>query len=417
MEATAATRTTAPRLGAAVVPLLALALLIQYVDRGNLGTAAPLMQRELHLSATQIGLLTSAFYWTYVPGQPLAGWLSHRINAYRTLALGLGLWSLATVATGFANGLAMLLGLRLLLGLGESAFFPSSSRLLARHQTVGRLGLANGAITIGLAIGPAVGTYGGGNLMAAAGWRTSFLVFGLVSLLWLAPWWLTTRRIDQAEAHEDETHPSPSFLQVAGRREAWGAALGHMTSTWAFYFVLSWLPLYLVKQRGFSLPEMATVAAAVYAVQAISNPLFGWLADRWIAGGGGVNLVRKTTAVVSHSIVGLALLGASIDDTRVAIACLLLAGAGFGMNSPVIYAIGQTLAGPHAGGKWMGLQNSVGNLSGIVGPIAVGMIVDATHSFGSAFLLSGAIALAGGLCWGVVIPKVAPLNWTTEARP
>src|SRR4051812_28339688 len=89
-----------PALGRAIVPLLALAVFINYVDRGNLATAAPLIKGELHLTAGQLGLLISAFFWTYVPAQILAAWLAERISAYRVLALGLGVWSIATAMTG-----------------------------------------------------------------------------------------------------------------------------------------------------------------------------------------------------------------------------------------------------------------------------------------------------------------------------
>ena len=411
MAATAAIRRAeTPRLGAAVVPLLALALLIQYVDRGNLGTAAPMIQRELRLSASQIGLLLSAFYWTYVPGQPLSGWLAHRLNPYRTLALGLVVWSVATMATGLVGGFAAFLGLRLLLGLGESAFFPCSSRLLARHLPAGSLGAANGLIAIGLSLGPAVGTYGGGHLMAAAGWRSSFLIFGAISLLWLAPWWFATRRLDQAESAETP-EAGPSYLEIAGRRQAWGAALGHFSIVWAFYFVISWLPLYLVKQRGFSMTEMATIAGVIYAVQAGSNLGFGWLADRWAARAADPGRVRKLVIVATHIVAGLALILGASGDIKLSIAGLLLAAVAFGANTPMLYANGQTLAGPRAGGKWMGFQNGIGNIAGIVGPLAIGTIVDATHSFSYAFLVSGAVALAGALCWGVIVPRIAPLEW------
>ena len=119
--------------GNGVVVLLALAIFINYVDRGNLATAAPLMKDELHLSASKFGLLLSAFFWTYVPGQIVAGWLVEKFNAYRTYALGLALWSISTALTGVASGFSMLIALRLLLGVGESVAFPCSSQLIAQH--------------------------------------------------------------------------------------------------------------------------------------------------------------------------------------------------------------------------------------------------------------------------------------------
>src|SRR5258706_7796100 len=103
-----------------MVAMLALAIFINYVDRGNLATAGPLIKTELNLSNTEFGLLVSAFFWTYTPAQLLAGWLAQRFNTYVVMGWGLALWALATIATGLAGSLATLLALRLLLGLGES---------------------------------------------------------------------------------------------------------------------------------------------------------------------------------------------------------------------------------------------------------------------------------------------------------
>src|SRR5882672_8890809 len=161
-----ATQLRVSAIGPTVVPLLAVAIFINYVDRGNLATAAPLIKDQLQLSSTQIGLLLSAFFWSYVPAQILAGWLAERINPYRTLALGLALWSIATAASGITSGFNTLIALRILLGLGESAAFPCSSKLLAHHLALDRLGGANGLLAAGQALGPAFGTFVGGMLIA-----------------------------------------------------------------------------------------------------------------------------------------------------------------------------------------------------------------------------------------------------------
>src|SRR5262249_43379451 len=145
-----------------------------------------------------VGLLLSSFFWTYVPAQILAGWLIGRIDAYRTLALGVAVWSVATALSGLAGGFASLLLLRLLLGLGEGAAFPGSSTLLAQHLPGGKLGAANGLLAVGLALGPAFGTFAGGLLMARVGWRMVFVVFGVASSLWLLPWWVVMRTASRA---------------------------------------------------------------------------------------------------------------------------------------------------------------------------------------------------------------------------
>jgi MFS family permease len=403
-------------MGAAVVPLLALAVFINYVDRGNLATAAPLIQGELKLSGTQLGILISAFFWSYVPGQLVAGWLSERINAYRTLALGLAIWSLSTVATGLVSGFAALVILRILLGLGESVAFPCSSKLLAHHLPEKKLGVANALIATGLALGPAFGTFVGGMLMARLGWRAVFLAFGCVSLLWLVPWLAETRHALREKSDTVE-EKEPSYLAILLRREAWGACFGHFCANYTFYFVISWLPLYLVKTRGFSLAQMAEIGGMIYVVSAASSLASGWIADRWMHRGASSNRVRKTLMIASCVGIAVAMLGGALGGPAVSVASLFLAGLAFGPGTATIYAIGQTLAGPRAAGKWVAMQNCVGNTAGIIAPIVTGALIDRTGQFTWAFALACAMSLAGVAFWGVMIPKIAPLTWTLSAKP
>jgi len=400
-----------PTLGTGIVLLLALAVFINYVDRGNLATAAPLMKDELGLTAGQIGVLLSAFFWTYMPGQMVAGWLAEKINPYRALALGLAVWSIATALTGLAAGFAMFIALRLLLGLGESVAFPCSSKLLAQHLPPHRLGLANGLIALGLSLGPAFGTFTGGMLMAQLGWRQVFILFGVVSMLWLWPWLVATRRLSAAD-DGPKVDAAPPFRAILARREAWGAGLGHFCCNYGFYFVISWLPLYLVKSRGFSVSQMAELGGLIYLVYAASSLAVGWLSDRWMAAGGSATLVRKTIICSGNVLTALAMLGCMIGNAPVVIASLFAAGVSFGFGSPNIFAIGQTLAGPRAAGKWVGFQNCVGNFAGIVAPIITGFVVDSTGEFTWAFAVAGLVSLTGVVGWGLIIPRIAVIDWT-----
>lgn len=406
-------QTSAGRFGWGVVALLALAVFVNYVDRGNVATAAPLIKDALHLSASQVGLLIAAFFWTYTPCQLLAGWMIERIDAYRTLALGLGLWSLATALTGLAGGFGALIALRLALGLGESAAFPASSTLLARHLPQDRLGVANGMIGLGLSLGPAVGTFVGGLLMARIGWRWVFLIFGGLSMLWLIPWLIRTRHLSRASA----TAPpgkGPAYLSLLRRRDAWGVYLGHFSANYATYFVLSWMPLYLVKARGYSVSAMAEIGGLIYLAYAASNALAGWLTDARIRRGASVNAVRKTAAAACHLTIAAGLVVGAASEPRLSVAGLFVAAVGMGFNSAGIFAIGQTLAGPWAAPKWIGAQNLAGNVAGMIGPVITGWIVDATGGFEWAFILSAVFALAGAVGWALVIRKVEPLDWSLE---
>jgi sugar phosphate permease len=134
--------------------LLALSVFINYIDRGNLSIAAPLLKDELGISASQLGILLSAFFWTYTALLFISGWLVDRFDVNLVLAAGFLIWSLATAITGIVHGFPMLLMMRLLLGIGESVAWPSCSKILARHIPEQHRGFANGIMIAGMKCGP-----------------------------------------------------------------------------------------------------------------------------------------------------------------------------------------------------------------------------------------------------------------------
>jgi MFS family permease len=240
-----------------IVFLLAAVLFINYVDRGTLAMAAPLIRGDLHIDDAQMGALLSAFFWTYATMQIPVGWLAERYGAHRVLAAGLMLWAVATMLMGTVHSFAALVVLRLLLGLGESAGFPCVSKLLALVVPPKGLGTANGIVGFAYLFGPAVGAYVGVRLMAQYGWRSAFLVFGGLSLLWLLPWARAARRVQATRVVSDAAAAdSPTFLMILKSPAMWGTGLGLLSANYTFYFMLSWLPSYLVRERGFTTLEM-----------------------------------------------------------------------------------------------------------------------------------------------------------------
>ena len=402
----------AARFTGGILTLLALAIFINYVDRGNLATAAPLIKSDLKLTNAQYGLLVSAFFWVYVPGQIVAAWFVQKINAYRTLALGLAVWSAATIATGFATGFLMLLVFRVLLGLGESAGFPASSKLLAQHIVPERLGTANAFVISGIYLGPAVGTFLGGLFVAHAGWRLLFIVFGAISLLWLAPWVMSTRTLS-AKTQADISIAEPPFRELLSKRQLWGASIGHFCNAYPWYLVLSWLPLYLVQSQGFSIAAMASLGGIVYGLSTVVCLSAGWLADRWIGGGADASRVRMTMITSCYFIWFLGMMACGIGGPRFAIAGLLISSLATGLAGFNLFAIGQTLAGPQASGKWIGIQNAIGNIAGIVAPVITGVLIDWTGQYRLAFLVAGLVALIGACCWMFLVRRAEPLAWST----
>lgn len=391
--------------------LLAAALFINYVDRGLLPTAAPLLQGDLHLNEFQLGVLFSAFFWTYAIIQIPIGWVAERFGADRVLAAGLLLWAISTMLVGVVSGFATLIALRLMLGLGESTGFPCVSKLLADRVPIQSLATANGIVGFGYLFGPAVGTFLGGLMMARFGWRAGFLCFGMLSLLWLWPW----SRVIAARAQTPVLAADTPTLGMLLRQPAlWGACLGHFSMNYTFYFMLSWLPFYLVKARGFSPTDMAQIAGAAYVVTALCALGGGWVIDRFIMRGGSPNLAHKSAMVFVHGGAVLCMFGMAAGERPLALAAVFAYQVMSGASAPSVYAIPQILAGARATGRWVGIQNAVGNFAGVVAPALTGLIIQTTGRFTAAFALSAAVSLVGVVGWVFMLPKLAELRWDAD---
>ena len=402
-----------PALSDGVILVLASAVLLNYVDRASLAIAAPVLQDELKLSAAEIGVLLSSFFWVYAPAQVLAGWLVHRFDIRVVLAAGVALWGAATALTGLAGGFASILVFRLILGLGESVMFPGYQLILTRHTAEHERGRANGFVGAGQGVGPMLGTLFGGLAMARFGWRVMFVGLGVVTLFWLVPWRLMTRH-RSFEAPSDHTSAPVSYGAILGRREFWGTALGHFSINYAFYFVITWLPTFLVKAGGFSLSEMAGIGAAIYGVYAVVTAVAGSLSDRWIRHGGSATLVRKTFLLTSAVGAAVTIAGSAVVQPREAVWLLAAAGVFFGLSTPTMFAMTGTLAGPRAAGRWAGAQNVAGQVAGIVAPIVTGIIVDRTGAFSWAFAVAAVAAIFALVAWGAVIRRVETVRWPGE---
>jgi ACS family D-galactonate transporter-like MFS transporter len=393
--------------------LLFVAVLINYVDRGNLSIAAPLLKEEWHLNASVLGALFSAFFWTYTAMQFVGGWVVDRFDPCRLLAWGFLVWSLATALAGLSTGFAMLLSLRLLLGIGESVVLPTSSKILARYLPEESRGFANGVLGSAMRCGAVAGSLGGGLLMAKYGWRPAFLGIGIVSLLWL-PAWLRWRPREELTSGKAVNHRTPAFKEILGRRSFWGASAGHFANNYLLYFMVTWLPFYLVREQHMTMVGMSRVAALYYMTDATSAFLTGWFADLWMRHGGTTTQVRKTAMGVGCTVAAVSLGCLSIATPHTYLYFLLAAGIGAGMQSAGVFAFGQTLAGTDGVGRWTGLQNGFANFAGVIGPALTGYLVDRTGHFGVALGIAAAMSLGGGCAWVFVVGRVEQIRWRSS---
>jgi MFS transporter, ACS family, D-galactonate transporter len=395
-----------------VLILLVASVAINYFDRGSLSIAAPAIKDELGISVSQLGVLLSALFWTYASFQIISGWLVDRFPVEWVLPAGFLLWSLAECGTGVAHGFGGLLVLQLMVGMGESVAYPSYSKIFAEHFVEHQRGFANACIDAGAKCGPALGTLLGGLFMARFGWRPIFLVLGLGSLLWLPLWFRWMPKSQRVPRHD--SHQKVSIQAIVSRRDAWATFIGHFCSNYFWYFVLTWLPFYLVRERHFSLSKMATIGAGAYLITGFVTTLTGFVSDRLIAGGATSTRVRKTCMGVGLGLAPIIVVVALVPDRKTSMLFLLIACMSYGVYSSSHWATTQTLAGPRAAGKWSGLQNCVANLAGVIAPLVTGVVVDKTGQFFWAFAIAGAVSLAGSVVYVFVLGRIEPVDWLLD---
>ena len=400
-----------------LVILLVLSIFINYVDRGNLSIAAPLLEKEMHLSPRDLGTLLSAFFWTYALFQlfGIAGWLADRFPVGWVFAAGFFAWSASTALTGMVTGFTALFLMRLLLGIGESLAYPCYSKMLTTGFPEEHRGFANALIDAGSKVGPGLGTFIGGLLVASVGWRWFFIVLGIGSLLWLIPWliWMPQRYKMAAAINVKDL---PSVAQILAERSAWGTFLGHFCGNYFWYFLLTWLPLYLTRERHFSMEGMAKVGSIAYFAIAGATVTAGWISDRLISSGRSATKVRKSIScggLVGSTIILPVVI---VNDLNLSITLLMMACISFGVYTSNHWAMVQTLAGPLAAGRWTSLMNGVGNLAGIVAAWLTGYVVNETNSFFLAFVISAAVVLTGAAMWAFVVGEVKEVQWHATRR-
>jgi MFS family permease len=396
--------------------LLVASIFINYIDRSNLSIAAPMVQDELSLSLEQLGSLLGAFFWTYALVQlfGIAGWLTDRFPVGWVFAIGFFIWSAATAITGLVTGFAAIFAMRLIVGAGESVAYPCYSKILASDFPQHHRGFANALLDAGSKLGPALGTLIGGLMVARLGWRVFFIALGVGSLLWLIPWFMYMPRDRAGEAVA--AHKGPALGEMLSKRSAWGAFGAHFCGNYFWFFLLTWLPSYVIRERKFSADKMAVVVSIAFGLMALATIAAGWWSDRRIARGVSPTVARKTC--VGGGLIGSTIIlpVSVVQDETFSIVLLLLACMAFGVYTSNHWAITQTLAGPLAAGRWTSIQNGVGNLSGIAAPWLTGVVVDRTGSFYLAFLVSAVIALVGAFLWTVVVGPVETVPWRDNSR-
>ena len=400
-----------------VVGLIALAALINYLDRATLSVALPLIATDLSLGPTAKGLVLSAFFWSYALLQIPAGLLADRWNLRWLYGGAFALWSVACGLTGAVGGLATLILVRIILGVGESVYLPTGVKLVSTLFPSRDRGLPSGVFDSGTRLGLALGAPLVAWLTVRYGWRTMFFLVGFLALVWLLPWLLAfPSQYPHSEVEsqaEESALQKPRTWQLALDRNLIGCCLGFFCYGYYQYLLVTWLPDYFVRVRHFSLLEAGFYASLTYLVWAVSAPLGGWISDRLIRRGWNETRVRKGVLTVAFST-GLLLIPAALVAKATTAVPLVTAASLVGLSTANLLVIFQCCAPRRQVGAWMGVGNFIGNIGGVLSPLLTGILISRTGSYFPGFALAPLVLVAGLLCFWFIVGELNPLEHTVS---
>jgi MFS family permease len=389
-----------------VLLLLCAMYFITYVDRVNVSSAAEAFQHDLGLNKTELGLVFSAFAYPYLVCQVVGGWFSDRFGARRTLVVCGLVWAIATILTGLVGSLATMLAARVLLGLGEGATFPTATRAMSTWLPGGKSGWAQGITHSAARLGNAVTPPAVVALIAIISWRGSFVVMGIVSLVWVAVWGFYYR--DDPHSHPGMTPADlaqlpPTRAKTTRTAVPWGPLLKRMAPVsfvyfcygWTLWTFLSWVPQFMLHAYNLKLSSSALFAGLVFGCGVVGDALGGFLSDWIYRRTGSLTMARRNLVVVG--MIGSFLCSAPVlfvtDPTYAALA---LGGAFFFAELTIgpMWAIPMDIA-PQFSGTAAGLMNSGSAVAAILSPVVFGWIIDMTGNWSLPFYGTMGLLLVG----------------------
>jgi len=388
----------------ALVGLLFVASFINYLDRATISVALPMLSLDLHLGPETKGLVLSSFFWSYALMQIPVGWYADRWNL-RWLYAGLfAIWSLACGLTGFAGSLAVLLLLRILLGIGESIYLPGGTKIVSMLFPSSERGFPSGLFDSGTRLGIAVGAPLVAILIKYSGWRHMFAFVGFAAILWLGPWFLITPKKLQV-APTTPHAASPSWRGILLNRNLLGICLGFFCFDYYWYLFVTWLPDYLVTVRHLTLVRAGMYAALPYFIFGACEPLGGWITDWLIRCGWDETRARKIMITVAF-LSGILLIPAARAQTALGALAFLAGGSIVGLASGNMFAILQCCAPPDQVATWTGLENFTGNIGGILAPLITGYLIFRTGAYFPAFALAAGVLVAGLIAYWFIVGEL-----------
>jgi MFS transporter, ACS family, D-galactonate transporter len=410
-----------------IAGLIGIGVLINYFDCISLSVAGPQFERSFHLTPAELGLLFSAFFWSYALLQIPGGLILDRFGVTRVGRWSAFLWGVAQLLTACAAGFVGIFAARVLLGMAEAPSFPANSKATGYWFPRSERALSTALYDFGAKFSNVIGVPLVALAVVRLGWRWGF---GLVAALSFVYFVVFYRMYRDPSQHPKVTYEELAYLAAGGAepegrasapiagmlgyllstRKVWGLVIGFGAYGYSFNLFLTWLPDYLVRTMHRSILTSAGFAAIPWACGSAADLLVGgWLIDHLVGKGLDETRVRKAVLVIGMCA-GMAVLGATATARPgIALAWISLALTGLSAAAPIAWSLTSLIAPKGGVGTVGGMMNFSNNMMGVVAPIVTGFVVGRTHSFVDAFLVAGLVLIAGVAAFVFLLGRIEPL--------
>lgn len=399
-----------------LIMVLFVCMVIMGLDRSSVSVAAPIMMEELGIAPSQMGLLLSAFFWTYTLCNIPAGRLADRFGAKKVLAGAAAIWSIASALTGCMSNLIGLMAARMGVGVGEAGVFPTMAKIAAEQFPGRERATATGCYLAGARLGYALTPVVIGFLIAQFNWRLAFIITGVGSLLFCMFWFfwydeqkgrVFAKSVDAEIELEKQIVP---WLKLLTNRNILDLFVAKFGANYLYFMFLTWIPSYLVMERGFSILEMGVYASLPFVVAFITQPLTGFVSDFIIRRGFSKTLARKGVLVIAQALSATIIAVAFVDDPMIAILILTVNIAAASTIGGMMQTMASEIAPFGMAATVTGAMNTVGAIAGVLAPTLTGIIVEMTGSFQMALLVAGGLIVLAAVIILFVIQKIEPIR-------
>lgn len=397
------------------VILILIGAVVNYLDRSNLAIANTTIAAEFELTPTEMGLLLSAFLWPYAIANLPAGWLVDKIGAKRLFGGAVTIWSFLTILLPFATHKLFYI-LRALLGVAESPFFPAATKSVNTWFSKENRGLPLAIVNTGSQIANAIAPPLLTGLMLIFGWRGMFLIIGVLGFIVAIVWFLTYRDPNAQELLELAHEEGVEEAQTEEKKISWGALfkypstwfmiIGNFGIVYTMWICLTWLPAYLVTERGLSLKTMGWMASIPFIAGIFGVALGGIISDALIRHGWKPISARKVPLVVGALAAALAFGSVTtVSDINLSIALLAVGYFAASLSTGVIWTLATDVAPKSMVASLGSIQNFGGFVGAALAPVVTGAVLQATGHFEYAFSIGTVLLIISALSYGVFLKK------------